>query len=536
MHFATVWESISDVIPDKIALIHGDEQRTWGDFDDRAARLASALAAHGLGADSKVAQYLYNGTEYMEVAYAAFKIGGVPINTNYRYLEEELVYLVDNSDAEALVFHGSLGDRVAKVRDRLTKVKLLVQVDDGEPLIDGAVAYEDLLAQHEPAPRIARAENGVYMLYTGGTTGMPKGVMYDVSGFTTGMMSGHAITGALPAKAEDVAPSVIKLHESGLAPTAVVCCPLMHGTGLWIGGFITLNAGGTVVTLESKSFDANEMFQTVARHKATNLIIVGDAFAKPMVRELEAAEAKGTPHDLSSIRTILSSGVMWTSETKQALLERHDMTLLDIMGSTEGGMAQNTTTRENATATAQFQLNPTAKVFTDDDRLVGAGSGEIGMIATTGMVPLGYFKDKEKSERTFRTIDGVRYSFPGDYATIEADGTIKLLGRGSACVNSGGEKIFPEEVEEAVKRHPSVYDCLVVGVPDEKFGEAVTAVASLREGKTATQEEIVQNAREHLSSFKLPKRVLLVDKVQRAPNGKADYKWAKDHALKELGL
>jgi fatty-acyl-CoA synthase len=226
---------------------------------------------------------------------------------------------------------------------------------------------------------------------------------------------------------------------------------------------------------------------------------------------------------------------MWTSAVKQGLLARHDMMLLDIMGSTEGGMAQSVTTRANVAETAKFALNPTAKVFTDDGREVRPGSGERGMLATTGNVPLGYYKDPDKSARTFRTVNGVRYSFPGDYATVEADGTITLLGRGSVCINSGGEKIFPEEVEEVVKLHPAVYDCLVVGVPDERFGEAVTAVASLRPGQTASESEILAASRAKLSAFKLPKRVLFVERVPRSPNGKADYKGAKDHALQALG-
>ncbi len=227
---------------------------------------------------------------------------------------------------------------------------------------------------------------------------------------------------------------------------------------------------------------------------------------------------------------------MFTSEVKQALLRRHDMMLFDIMGSTEGGMGSNITTRANATETAKFNLNPNVKVFTDDGREVKPGSGEIGMIATTGNVPIGYYKDPEKSERTFRTVNGVRYSFPGDYASVSADGSIALLGRGSACINSGGEKIFPEEVEEVVKLHPAVYDCLVVGVPDERFGEAVTAVASLRPGAKASEAEVIASSRGKLSAYKLPKRVLFVDVVQRAANGKADYKWAKEHALATLGV
>jgi len=538
MHFASVWEAIADEIPDRIALVHGELRRTWSEFDDRAARLARALQQHGIGPDSKVAQYLYNGNEYLESCFAAFKLGAVPINASYRYLEEELVYLLDNADVEVLFFHGELAERVAKVVDRLPKLRAIVQVDDGSPRIDGALGYEELISSNQPADRLERAEDGLYMLYTGGTTGMPKGVMYDVSAFTAALMMGHPFRGVpLPDTPESVLSNVRSIHQMGNAPVALTACPLMHGTGLWLGGFLTFNMGGTHVCMEGTSFDAHRLWQTTERERVTDIVIVGDAFAKPMLRALEEAEARGDPYDISSVKLIISSGVMWTSPVKQALLERNEtMLLVDVMGSSEGAMGQNITTRELTAETAKFQLSESAKVFTEDDREVEPGSGEVGMIAHTGVVPLGYYKDPEKSARTFRTVNGVRYAFPGDFATVEVDGSITLLGRGSVCINSGGEKIFPEEVEEAVKRHPAVYDCLVVGVPDEKFGEAVTAVASLRTGQSANEAEILASSRGHLASYKLPKRILIVDEVRRAPNGKADYGWAKQHARASLGL
>jgi fatty-acyl-CoA synthase len=536
MHFASVWESIADAIPEKTAIVQGERRVSWREFDERSARLASELARHGIGAESKVAQYLHNAPEYLESCFAAFKLRAIPINVNWRYLDEELVYLLDNSDSEVLVFQGALGERVARVRARAPKLKALIQVDDGSPAVDGAIPYEAVIAANVPAPRIARPAGGTYMLYTGGTTGMPKGVMYDASAFCSGMMLGHSIQGhPLPQTAAEVAPAVRAIHEKEAGARVVVCCPLMHGTGLWVGAFVTFNMGGTSILLEGTHFDVDALWRTVERERATDLVIVGDAFAKPMLRALDEAAERGKPYDISSVRRIVSSGVMWTSAVKQGLLAHGDMILLDIMGSTEGGMAQSVTTRALGSETAKFQLNPTAKVFTDDGREVAPGSGDIGMLATAGNVPLGYYKDPEKSARTFRTIGGVRYSFPGDWATVEANGAITLLGRGSVCINSGGEKIFPEEVEEVVKLHPAVYDCLVVGVPDERFGEAVTAVASLRPGERASEGEVLKQAREKLSSYKLPKHVLFVDVVRRAPNGKADYKWAREHAVEALG-
>jgi fatty-acyl-CoA synthase len=537
MHFATVWEAIADAIPERAALVHGETRRTWRELDDRAARLARALQEIGVGPDSKVAQYLYNGNEYLESCFAAFKLGAVPINASHRYLEEELVYLLDNADVEVLFFHGALGERVTKVVDRLPKLRAIVQVDDGSPGLARALRYEEVISGHPPAARIPRREDGLYMIYTGGTTGMPKGVMYEVGAFTAALMLGHPIHGLpLPRDAEGVIENVREIHLRGSAPVTLTACPLMHGTGLWLGGFLTFNLGGAHVSLEGVSFDAHRLWQTAERERTTDIVIVGDAFARPMLRALEEAEARGRLYDISSVKRIVSSGVIWTSQVKRALLERNEMMLIDIMGSSEGAMAQSLTMRGLVAETARFRLGEAAKVFTEDDREVEPGSGEVGMVAHTGVVPLGYYKDPEKSARTFRTVNGVRYAFPGDFATVEADGSITLLGRGAACVNSGGEKIFPEEVEEALKLHPAVWDCLVVGVPDERYGEAVTAVASLRSGESATEAEILASARGRLASYKLPRRILLVDAVHRSPNGKPDYAWARKHALAALGL
>jgi fatty-acyl-CoA synthase len=291
------------------------------------------------------------------------------------------------------------------------------------------------------------------------------------------------------------------------------------------------SAGATVVALESRSLDAHELWSTAEREKATQLVIVGDAFAKPMLKALCEARDSGKGYDTSSVKLIISSGVMWTAEVKQQLLDWESFILYDAMGSSEGSMGVQITTRGNVGETAKFAMSPTTKVFTEDGRLVEAGSEETGMIAAGGNVPFGYYKDETKSAATFKTIDGVRYSFPGDWARIEADGSLILLGRGSQCINSGGEKIYPEEVEEAVKLHDDVVDCLVVGIPDEKFGERIVAVASHVPDSDVNEDTLRQFTRSKLSAFKVPKQVLLVDSVRRAPNGKADYKWAKQYVL-----
>ena len=537
MHFATVWESIADVIPDAPAVTHGTTTRTWSDYDDRAARLATAFSAAGLGPDSKIGLYLYNGNEYMEAQYAAMKLRGVPININYRYLDEELRYLLDNSDAQALVFHASLADRVAKVVDRLPDLRLLVVVDDlgGEAAVhvEGAQPYEALIDGADPMSRITRGEDDIYMLYTGGTTGMPKGVMYPMGGLTGGHVeSGFPLFGlAPPSDAAEIAALVRGIHDAGEAMVSLPCAPLMHGTGLWLGCSIPHLAGANVVTLAGRSLDAHEALATIERERVTGVVIVGDSFAKPLLRAIDEGKPGGGTYDTSSLKLFSSAGVMWTSEVKQQMLDRiEQVVLIDAMGASEGAMGTQITMKGVDVETAKFAQNPTTKVFTEDDREVVPGSDEVGMVAAGGNVPLGYYKDDEKSARTFRVIDGVRYSFPGDYAKVAADGTLILLGRGSQVINTGGEKVFPEEVEEAVKRVDGVVDCLVVGVENEKFGHAVTAVVSVADGVDLDAEAVISSVKHDLAGYKAPKSVVFVAKVPRAPNGKADYRAAREHA------
>jgi fatty-acyl-CoA synthase len=538
MLWATVWELVADTVPDSPATTNGDVTRSWREFDDRASRVAAALVAAGLGPDSKVALYLYNGNEYLEAQFAAFKIRGVPINVNYRYLDDELWYLLDNADAEALVFHTSLGDRVRRVIDRLPDLKVLIEVDDGgESLGDRVERYEDVVAGHDPMERIARAPDDIYMLYTGGTTGMPKGVMYPIGDHTQFFVNlAFPVLGLMPTDdASAIAHIVREAHDEGRGTVSTSGAPLMHGTGLWLGAMMHHLLGGHVVTLTSRSLDPHEVLATLQRHRSTHLTIVGDSFAKPLITAFDEAAASGEPYDLSSLAMVISSGVMWTTEVKEAMLDRiPHLVLLDAIGSTEGSIGSQVTTRDAASETAKFAMNPTTKVFKEDDTEVVPGSDEIGMVAAGGMVPIGYFKDPDKSARTFRTIGGVRYSFPGDLAQVAADGTLILLGRGSQVINSGGEKIFPEEVEEAVKRTDGIVDCLVVGVDDDKFGQAVTAVVSVAEGAAPTGDDVIAEVKRQLSGYKAPKHVVFVDHVPRAPNGKADYRTARQLAVEAL--
>ena len=534
-HFGMIWESVADAVPEQLAVVQGDRRVTWGDYEANAARLAQACLDAGLGPHSKVGMYLYNSPEYCETNFAAVKFRGVPINVNYRYLDDELHYLLENADIECLVFHSSLGDRVARVKDRLPMLKLLVEVDDG-PAADGsqgvagAVTYDDLQANTTPADRIEPQGDEIYMFYTGGTTGMPKGVMYDMENFSTFFIEGYpAMVGLEPfGGAADMAGKARELADADMRAIAMSGPPLMHGTGCWIGLMAPHLLGGTSVLLESRSLDAAEMWGTIEREGVKSLIIVGDAFAKPMVRALEDNPGKW---DTTPLGMIISSGAMFSTDVKQQLIaQAPHLVIADVLGSTEGGMGQQITTKDTPLGeTAKFGASPTTKVFTDDDREVVPGSGEVGAVANGGLVPLGYYKDEEKSARTFRTIDGVRYAFIGDMAMIEADGTMTLLGRGSNCINTGGEKVFPEEVEEALKVNAAVEDALVFGVPDDRFGNRVVGVVSMApEATSAAPAEVIAETKQRLSSYKLPKELVVVDRIPRAPNGKADYPSAKE--------
>ena len=538
-HYATVYEKNADTIPDEIALVCGDNVRTWKEYDDRAARLASLLTSYGLGPDSKVGLYVHNSNEYLEAQYGVFKISGVSINVNYRYKAEELIYLLDNSDSEAVFFQGCYSQQVDSIKDKLNKVKVFIQIDDGTEQLEYAENYEDAITSHQPMERIERSEDNIYMLYTGGTTGMPKGVMYTHGGHLRGMLNTAGAWGMIPlqekVEIEDISKEVLKMAQDHNLNVSIPGCPLMHGTGMWLGALVPHLVGGQVVTMPKLGFDPDFLFKEVERTKTNNIIIVGDAFAKPMVDALDKAKKENKPYNLESVNTIISSGVMWSAEVKQGLLEHHSMVLIDAMGSTEGGMGSSTTSREASPGTAKFVINPGVIVLTDDGEHAEPGSGKMGKIGTSALVPEGYYKDEKKSAETFKEFEGVRYSFPGDYALVEADGTITLLGRGSNCINTAGEKVYPEEVEEAVKRNSDIYDCLVVGMKDDRFGQRVVALASFEEGREISEKELISYTREHLAGYKLPKQVLFVEEVMRAPNGKANYKWAKETAEKELG-
>ena len=542
-HHADILEAIARHLPEAPAQafvdpLGGEPARRYSqaEMHRRANGVAATLIARGAKRQDKVAQYLYNVPEYLESVLACFKASLVPVNTNYRYVEGELLYLWDNADVVAVVFHGCFASRIEGLRAKMPTIHTWLWVDDGSgPCPAWAIPYEqaaaaapdDSLAFEAPWPR---SGDDLWLLYTGGTTGMPKGVMWRLDDLWLLGNDNRPEPFDISGGVEGLVP---QFDELLMRRVSLPACPLMHGTGFLtaLGGMLN---GGTVITLANRRFDAVATLEAITREKINGMAIVGDAFARPMVRALEAEPDR---FDLSSLEAVVSSGAMWSAEVKRAFLEfcPAETILTDSLGSSESiGMGRSDSTAGEASETASFVLGDNACVLDDDGRRVEPGSGVLGRIAVTGHIPLGYYKDPEKTAATFVEVDGVRYSMAGDYATVEADGSLKLYGRGSVCINSGGEKIFPEEVEEVLKTHPSVRDAVCVGVPDERFGQAVTAVVELDGPEHFSEPDVIGWVKRELASYKAPKRVLVRDSVGRAANGKADYNGLREWAVGEL--
>jgi acyl-CoA synthetase (AMP-forming)/AMP-acid ligase II len=523
-NLADLWERVVDTVPDHEALVCGDRRLTYRAADERANRLAHALQARGIGPGHHVALYLYNGTEYIEAMLAAFKLRAVPVNVNYRYVEHELRYLLDDADARAVVFHAEFASKLASIRDELPLLRTFVAVDDGDAAarhVDDAFEYESMLAAHSAERDFPpRSPDDLYVLYTGGTTGMPKGVMWRHEDAFFGAMGGAGGGGAPITAPEEIAERCRDARTK-----CVPACPFMHGTAHWMA-FGALFTGGTVVVFENRHFDPTALWELVAREQANFLVIVGDAFARPLVDALDA-RAEGTL-DVSCCRVLLSGGAILSPSVKQALVERLPGTLVvDGYGASEtGGQGQSVTVAGGTIANApRFQMNDETMVLDDD--LQPAAPGVVGKLARRGHVPLGYYKDPEKTAATFPVIDGVRWSVPGDHAVLDDDGMITLLGRGSVSINTGGEKVYPEEVEAALKSHPTVQDAIVVGVPDARWGERVVAVVQPRAGAAVALDALQAHAGEQVARYKVPRHVVVVDEIVRSPSGKPDYRWAR---------
>jgi acyl-CoA synthetase (AMP-forming)/AMP-acid ligase II len=533
-NFATMWEIAADTHADDAAVVQGDHTVTWAEFDRRADGVARTLIDRGATHQDKVAQYLYNCPEYLESVFASFKAGLVPVNTNYRYADEELLYLWDNCDAVCVVFHGAFIERIEHIRHRLPKVATWLWVDDGSgPCPEWALPYETAAAAptERVVPPWGRGDDDILLMYTGGTTGMPKGVMWRQDSLVKAVVSSANPLWAGPADYDAMRELLSSSTPGGVLLPGP---PLMHGTGQFTT-FIALSGAGVVVLLEGRHFEIDELLDTIDARQVNSLIIVGDAFAKPMLKTLDAHPGRWS---LASLVMITSSGVMWSEPVKQGLLAHHpDMLLIDVFSSSEAlGMGASVSSGRRSAHTAKFTLGENARVIADDGTDVEPGSDQTGRVAVKGLTPIGYYKDPEKSAATFVLIDGDTYSIPGDYARVEADGTLTLLGRGSVCINTGGEKVYPEEVEEILKEHPTVADAVAVGIPDEKFGEVITAVVQAQPGGEIDDDELIAWVKSRLASFKAPKHVVSINTIGRAPNGKVDYKRMKGYAADQLGV
>jgi fatty-acyl-CoA synthase len=513
--FATVWETIAGTMPEREALVHGDVRVTWRDFDARADGVAAALLKAGLRRSDKVAMYLHNAPAYLESAFAALKAGLVPVNTNYRYTGDELVQLWIDADATAIVFHGAFVEQAAAGRARCPDVRVWLFVDDGEgECPDWAISYEAAATSPDERQVGAAARSGgdQVFIYTGGTTGLPRGVMWRQHDLFLASNTTND-----PAVA-DYAHVRERLADVA-SPVGLPAAPLMHGTGFVFAATI-LNRGGTVVTLPGRSFDVTALLDTIEREAVTDCCIVGDAFCRPMVDALDREPGRW---DLSRLKVVSSSGMAWSESVKQRLLAHAPgVLLIDFLNASEAsGMGRSLTSKKKSGG-SRFQLGKNAVVIDEEGRPVAPGSGEEGRLAVRGHIPLGYYKDPAKTAATFPVVGGIRYAVPGDLATVETDGSITLLGRGSTSINTGGEKVFPEEVEDAIKTFPGVHDALVVGVPHVRFGQMVTAAVEMGEGAIFDETALLDHLRTRLAGHKVPRATMLVDTIRRGPNGKAD--------------
>lgn len=539
-NLAQVFHAVATAVPDREAIVWRDRRITYGQLDDRSRRLANALLERGFAVHAErsdldgwasgqdhLALYLHNGNEYLEGMLGAYAARVAPFNVNYRYVEEELIYLLTDARARGVVFHSTFADRVAAVRDRLPDLQVLLQVDDGSgaALLDGAEWYEDVLAgASDEVPPVEPSPDDLYILYTGGTTGMPKGVLWRQADIFPASLGGRDLGTGIEWESLD---AIVETARNGGART-MPAAPFMHGAAHWLA--FNSFTGGNVIVLPDNvtTLDAADVWSTVQREGVNILLIVGDAMGRPLLDELDRAD-----HDLSSMLLLVSGGAALTAPVKQAFLDRlPSMAIMDGLGSSEAGtQARQVVGAGQKATTGTFTPEQGMCIVSDDlSRVLEGPDTDEGWLAHRGRVPLGYLGDEAKTAKTFPVIDGQRFSVPGDRARIDADGMLELHGRDSVTINSGGEKIFAEEVEQALANHPAVYDVVVAGRPSERWGNEVVAVVQLRDGMDASIAALLETCEAHIARYKLPKDIIFVDQVQRSPAGKADYRWAKQVA------
>jgi acyl-CoA synthetase (AMP-forming)/AMP-acid ligase II len=518
-NLADLWDTVADAQPDAPAIAWGDRTTSWGEFRRRAEAIGAHLSSATSGPGARVALYLRNRPEYLETLYGCLGARLVPVNTNFRYTGEELVHVWTDADAEVVVLEPDFVPVADAVRPGLPTTMRWLCTGDADAVPGWCTPYAPLVAAPPVTPRTASERSGddLLFIYTGGTTGLPKGVMWRQDD-----LFGVVNAAALKPYPTDDGLAGIGRARADLGPgmVNVIACPLMHGTGT-MTAFNTLTNGGCVVLLRDKGFDPIELFDTVEARRAAGIVIVGDTFARPMAVALEGAP---TRWDLDSVRIVNSSGTMWSEPVKARLRARlPNAMLIDSLGSTEAvGVGRSVSGGETGSATARFSLGANAVVIDDDGQPIAPGSAAIGRLAVGGRCPIGYHKDPARTAATFPVIDGVRYSVPGDLATVGADGTIHLLGRGSSVINTGGEKVFAEEVEEVLKTFGGVLDAGVVGIDDDRFGSIVTAVVVPVTGTELDLDALRQHTRLHLAGFKVPKHIVVAATLGRAANAKLD--------------
>ncbi len=539
-NLAQVHEGIAEQVPERDCVIRGDMHLSWAEMHERSRRLANYFLSRGLkvrrererlpgweSGQDHVALYLYNGNEYLEGMLGSYKARLAPFNVNYRYVEEELVYLLRDADACAIVYHASLAPMVEKVRRRLPQLEVLLQVADesGNGLLDGAVDYEQALASTSAErPAVEWSPDDLYILYTGGTTGMPKGVLWRQADIFVAALGGQIVPHS-GQEFDSLGPIVERAVLGGANLRVMPVAPFMHGAAHW-AAFHGFNSGGTIVCPEQVRYlDADDIWRTVQREQVQGMLIVGDAFARPLLDAF-----LGGSYDASSLMFLITGGAILNVGLKKRFVEAiPHLAIIDSVGSSEtGSQGQHVSSGSVGVSTGTFTAAEGNVVISEDmTRILAPGSNEMGWFARTGRVPLGYLGDRKKTEATFPVVEGCRCAVPGDRARMRADGVVELYGRDSVTINSGGEKIFAEEVEQALKQHAAVYDAVVVGRPSERWGQEVVAVVRLRGGTQASEDDLLAECAKHLARYKLPKAFLFRDEIVRSPSGKPDYRWAK---------
>ena len=525
LNIADLAEHAIDAVPDRVALICGDEQITYAELEEKANRFAHYLIDHGVRKDDKVGLYCRNRIEIVIAMLGIVKAGAIGVNVNYRYVEAELQYLFDNSDMVALVHERQYADRVANVLPETPNVQTVVVIEDGSDADYhryGGVEFDEALSQGSPDRDFGeRSADDIYLLYTGGTTGFPKGVMWRHEDIYRVLLGGTDF-----ATGEFVADEYDHAKQAAAGPPMIrfPIPPMIHGatqSATWMALF----AGQTVVL--APDFDAAEVWRAIEKHKVNLLFFTGDAMGRPL---LDALEDTVADRDLSSLFVLASTAALFSPSLKDRFCELlPNRVITDSIGSSETGFGGSSIVAKGQTQAGgpRVTIDKRTVVLDDDGNEVAPGSGVRGILAKRGNIPVGYYKDEKKTAETFRTINGVRYAIPGDYATVEADGTVTMLGRGSVSINTGGEKVYPEEVEAALKGHPDVFDALVVGVPDDRFGQHVAAVVAPRPGARPTLAALDAFVRNQIAGYKVPRSLWLVDEVKRSPAGKPDYTWAR---------